>query len=90
MARGLALAGLGRRADALREAEWLRMSVVYRNDANAGAFLAEDRARILAQAGDFEAALEELERVLVTPSSLSAQMLRLDPLLDPLRQLHRF
>ncbi len=50
-ARGLALAGLGGRAAALREARWLQQSVVYREDALAGPVLAEDRARILAQTG---------------------------------------
>src|SRR2546423_1872925 len=90
MARGLALAGLRRKPEALREAEWLRASVVYRDDGNAGRYLAENRARILAQVGDFDGALDELERLLVVPSSLSANMLRLDPLLDPLRGLQRF
>jgi serine/threonine-protein kinase len=89
-ARGLALAGLGRRDEALREARWLWQSVVYREDAIEGPMLAEDRARILAQAGDAEAALDEIERLLPGPSLLSVHTLRLDPRWDPIRDLPRF
>lgn len=54
-AQGLALAGLGRRSEAFREALWLQRSVVYRADAHHGPLLAEERARILAQNGDVDA-----------------------------------
>ena len=89
-ARGLALAGLGRRDDALREASWLRQSVVYRQDAYIGPNLAEDRAWILAQAGDADGALDEIQRLLAGPSWLSVHMLRLDPRWDPIRNDPRF
>ena len=89
-ARGLALAGLGRPDEALGEARWLRGSVVYREDALWGPPVAEDRARILAQAGDADAALDEIERLLAMPSWLSVHTLRLDPLWDPIRELPRF
>jgi serine/threonine-protein kinase len=89
-ARGLALAGLGRRGEAVREARWLQQSVVYREDAYDGALVAEDRARILAQAGDAETALDEIERLLAEPSHLSVHTLRLDPLWDPIRDQPRF
>ena len=90
-ARGLALAGLGRRDEALREARWLQQSVVYRKDAfERTMFLVEDRARILAQAGDAEAALDEIERLLSGPSFLSVHTLRLDPRWDPIREHPRF
>ena len=89
-ARGLALAGLGRRDEALREARWLQQSVVYRDDALWGPPAAEDRARILAQARDAEAALDEIERLLPGPSWLSVHTLRLDPLWDPIREHPRF
>jgi tetratricopeptide (TPR) repeat protein len=85
-ARGLALAGLSRRDEALSEARWLQQSVVYREDAYKGPSVAEDRARILAQAGDAEAALAEIDRLLAGPSWLSVHTLRLDPRWDPLRQ----
>jgi len=89
-ARGLALAGLGRRDEALREAHWLQRSHFYREDALYGAFLAADRAQILAQVGDAEAALDEVERLLAGPSYLSVPMLRLDPRWDPIREHPRF
>ena len=89
-ARGLALAGLDRREGALREARWLQQSVIYRRDANFGGWLAEHRAQILAQAGEAEAAIDELERLLARPSWVSAHKLRLDPLWDPIRDDPRF
>jgi serine/threonine-protein kinase len=89
-ARGLALAGLGRRDAALAEARWLQNSRVYREDHFDGPRLAELRARILAQSGDAEAALEEIARLLVEPSWLSVHTLRLDPIWDPIREHPRF
>jgi len=89
-ARGLALAGLGRRGEALLEARWLQRSVVYREDALWGPPVAEDRARVLAQAGEADAALDEIERLLAQPSWLSVHTLRLDPLWDPIRNHPRF
>ncbi len=89
-ARGLALAGLGRRDEAFREARWLRQSLIYREDAFWGPLLAEDRARILAQAGESGAALDEITRLLARPSFLSVHTLRLDPLWDPIRDHPRF
>jgi len=89
-ARGLALAGLGRRDEALGEARWLQQSVVYREDAYEGADLAEVRARVLAQAGDAGAALDEIARLLAGPSNLSVHTLRLDPRWDPIRDHPRF
>jgi serine/threonine-protein kinase len=90
-ARGLALAGLGRQADARREARWLQQSASYREDAGAlGAWVADGRARILAHAGDAEAALEEIEGLLTRPSWLSVHTLRIDPTWDPIRDHPRF
>ncbi|HEX9631712.1 MAG TPA: protein kinase, partial [Gemmatimonadales bacterium] len=90
-ARGLALAGLGRHDQALREARWLQQSVVHREDAfDRVRNLAPARARILAQAGEADAALDEIERLLAGPSWLSVHTLRLDPLWDPIREHPRF
>jgi len=90
VARGLALAGLHRTADAIQEADWLAQSVVYREDAYDGPIDAQKRARILAQAGAADAALDEIERLLPGPSLLSVHVLRLDPLWDPIREHPRF
>jgi serine/threonine-protein kinase len=89
-ARGLALAGLGRRADAQREARWLRECEVYRVDALQGRLVAEERARVLAQAGDPDAALDEVDSLLAGPSLLTVSTLRLDPRWDPIRNHPRF
>jgi serine/threonine protein kinase/Flp pilus assembly protein TadD len=89
-ARGLTLAGLGRHEEALREARWLQQSEVYRGDVLDGAEVGEQRARILAQAGDSEGALDEIEHLLARFSWLSVHTLRLDPVWDPLRGNPRF
>jgi TolB-like protein len=89
-ARGLALAGLQRREEALREAGWLQRSEVYRKDAYQGPRVAEERARVLAQAGYADEALDEIERLLAGPSWLSVHTLRLDPRWDSIRNHPRF
>jgi hypothetical protein len=90
-ARGLVLAGLGRRQEAQREARWLRESKVYREDAHFGQIAAEARVRILAGIGEVDMALAEIERLLVGPSyDLSVHTLRLDPRWDPIRNDPRF
>ena len=88
--RGRTLAGLGRRDEAFAEARWLQQSTIYREDPFFGPGLAEARAEILAQTGDAEAALDEIERLLAGPSWLSVHTLRLDPRWDPIREHPRF
>ena len=90
VARGLTLAGLDRREEALREAHWLQGSEVYRSDCIDGGYMAEDRAWILAQGGDTGGALDEIERLLAGASMISVHTLRLDPLWDPIRDHPRF
>ena len=87
---GMALAGLGRRQAAFREAQWLQTSAEYHKDAMRRCRLAELRARILGQAGYAEAALDEIERLLAGPSLLSVHTLQLDPTWDPIREHPRF
>lgn len=90
-ARGLALAGLGLRDEALREASWLQQSVTYREDKFQGPIVAENRAGILAQAGEVDGALDEIESLLERPSQgVSVHTLRLNPLWDPVRSHPRF
>jgi serine/threonine-protein kinase len=87
---GLALAGLGRRAEAEREAEWLKQTLSYRNDAIDGPDLAEARAQILAETGDAPPALDQIERLLSRPAFFSTWSMRLDPRWDPIRKQPRF
>ena len=89
-ARGLALAGAGRKVEAAVEARWLQQCAVYRNDAHFGTVVAEFRAQILAQSGSADAALDEIERLVPGPSWLSVHTLRLDPRWDPIRAHPRF
>jgi TolB-like protein/tetratricopeptide (TPR) repeat protein len=89
-ARGLALAGLGRRAEARREAGWLEASHVYRGDRAFGPILEDERAAILARAGAPEAAVQALGRLLAEPSQVSVPVLRVDPRWDPIRNDPRF
>ena len=89
-ARGLALAGLGQREEAKREADWLKASVAYRDVHLRSYLLIEARALIFAQAGALEAALREIEELLPGPSSTSVHNLRLDPRWDPIRNDPRF
>jgi eukaryotic-like serine/threonine-protein kinase len=85
--RGQIFAGLGNRAEALREAQWLQQSDVYRRDRFYGPYLAESRAQILARVGERDSALAEIERILAGPSwSTSVYTLRLDPRWDPIRR----
>jgi serine/threonine-protein kinase len=88
--RGLALAGLGRKAEALAEARWVERSVAYREDRSAGPAVAELRAQILTQAGEAAAALDEIERLLPGPGLLTVHILRLSPVWDPIREHPRF
>jgi TolB-like protein/Flp pilus assembly protein TadD len=88
--RGLAYAGLGRKQDALREARNLQQSAEYREDHIDGLWVREERARILAQAGETSAALDEIERLLAGPGYLTVHTLRLDPRWDPIRGHPRF
>ena len=79
--RGHALAGLGRRDEALREARWLRDCEACRGDAY-DREPAEHRAMILARSGERSEALSEIERLLAQPSRLSVPLFRLDPRWD--------
>jgi TolB-like protein/DNA-binding SARP family transcriptional activator len=90
VARGLALAGLGLHAEAIREARWLEHTPIYRDDAHWGPVVAEQRAQILAQAGQADVALDAIEHLLRGNSHLTVHSLRLDPLWDPLRGHPRF
>jgi len=88
--RGLCLAILGIRREALAEADWLERSAIYREDAYLGPRLVAARGLILAHAGDTGGAVRDVERVLAGPGWLSAHTLRMDPRWDTIRDDPRF
>jgi hypothetical protein len=89
-ALGLAYAGLGRRADALREGNRGVDLLPVSREAYRGPYRLDDLARIHMLLGDYDAAIGLLEELLAAPSHLSPPLLRLDPAWDALRQNPRF
>jgi TolB-like protein/Flp pilus assembly protein TadD len=86
----LALAGLGRHADALAEAEALGRTAAYTDDGLWRPIIAEMRARIMAQSGAHDDALREMERVFSGHVGegrgfFGPNIVRIDPMYDPLR-----
>jgi TolB-like protein/DNA-binding SARP family transcriptional activator/tetratricopeptide (TPR) repeat protein len=87
--RGFALAALGRRAEALREADWLeRFDDYVENRCSRGTGWA--RAVIMAQLGETGKALGEIEQLFVRPGTFSLHELRLTPDFDPIRNDPRY
>jgi serine/threonine-protein kinase len=87
--RGFALAALGRRGEALREAEWLERFDTYPAN-RLGNGTGWDRAVIMAQLGEPGAALDEIEQLLARPGTFSVHELRLAPEFDPIRNDPRY
>ena len=88
--RGLALAYLGRKAEAIAEGERGVALVPISRDAYVGAYLQHQLARIYMLVGEPEKALDQLEPLLKIPYYLSPGWLRIDPTFDPLRKHPRF
>jgi tetratricopeptide (TPR) repeat protein len=87
---GLALAYLGRKAEAIAEGErGLALEPVTR-DANAGPYNQHQVARIYLLVGEPEKALDRLEPLLKIPYYLSPGWLRIDPAFAPLKGNPRF
>jgi serine/threonine protein kinase/tetratricopeptide (TPR) repeat protein len=89
-ALGLALAGLGRADEAIREGERGVELMPSSRDQYKWTYRAEDLARIHTILGDPGAAVRQLDLLLSQPSMLSATLLRLDPRWDPLRKSLKF
>lgn len=87
---GLIYAGLGRCGEAMTEARRAVELLPEHKDAFDGPILAITRARISMMCGEIETALALLDRSLQTPSGVTIQELRLDPVWDPLRGDARF
>ena len=87
---GIALAGLGRTAEAVREGERAIELMPPTRDAYRGVSGVEDLARIYTMVGNQEAAIEQLDYLLSHPSWISATLLRVEPRWDPLRKNPKF
>jgi len=89
-ALGQALACLGRKDEAVREARLGADIVPVSSDALDGPTYLETLAMIYATVGERDAACDLLEKLLAMPSGSSVDMLRLDPIWMPLRGFPRF
>jgi len=86
----LAYAGLGRKADAVREAKTASELLPVFRDAVWGPLPRLTLAQVYAMVGEHDAAIEEVEYLLSIPVYFSVWKLRLDPVWDPLRDYPRF
>jgi len=87
---GLALAYLGRKAEAIREGERSVTIMPLTRDAFAGAYVQHQLARIYLVIGDKEKALDRLEPLLHMPYYISRAWLPIDPNFVSLRGNPRF
>ena len=89
-ALGMALAGLGREAEAIDRGQRALEMLPPETEAWRGTYRLDELARIRAMLGQAGPATELLERLLSMPSDLKPPMLRLDPVWDPIRDDPRF
>jgi TolB-like protein len=87
---GFSLAGLQRKAEAVRAAEHGLLTMNEKTDALDGPEWVANLAEIYAMVGDVDHALESLTKVLSIPSRLSPKWVELDPIWTPLRRDPRF
>jgi TolB-like protein/Flp pilus assembly protein TadD len=87
---GLALAYLGRKAEAMKEGERAVALLPASRDGYTGLYLQHQLARIYILVGEQEKALDQLEPLLRTSYYLSPGWLKIDPAFDPLRKHPRF
>jgi tetratricopeptide (TPR) repeat protein len=87
---GLALAYLGRRAEAVKEGERAVALWPIARDGYFGPYLQHQLARIYTVVGEPDKAIDQLEALLKTPYFLSPGWLRIDPNFESLRGNPRF
>jgi tetratricopeptide (TPR) repeat protein len=88
--RGLALAYLGRKEEAIREGERAAGLLPVERDAAFGPYIQHQLARIYIVTGEPDKALDRLEPLLKIPYILSPGWLKIDPNFDPLSKNPRF
>jgi TolB-like protein/Flp pilus assembly protein TadD len=89
-ALGIALAGLGRRQEAIRAALKATEILPISKDAYRGAFRSTDLARVYTMVGEYDKAFDQIEYLLSIPGEISIALLRVEPTWAPLRSLPRF
>jgi TolB-like protein/Tfp pilus assembly protein PilF len=90
MTLGMVLAGLGEKDAAIAEGKRAVALLPESQDALVGPKTTLALAQIYAWTGENDAALELLERSLITPAGVTVSSLKLDPIWDPLRTDARF
>ncbi|HWY39297.1 MAG TPA: tetratricopeptide repeat protein [Chthoniobacterales bacterium] len=87
---GMIFAALGRKEDAIREGKRASELLPEGKDAFDGPSVSTTLAQIYAWTGETDQALQLVEHLLNTPAGLTAPVLKLDPVWDPLRKDPRF
>jgi serine/threonine-protein kinase len=87
---GLAYAGLNRCEEAIYEGEEAVNLIPISKDAVVGSSLIGNLAEIYIRCGKYDAAIDQIEKWISVPSDISFDLLRLDPIWDPLRTNPRF
>jgi eukaryotic-like serine/threonine-protein kinase len=88
--RGLALAFLGRKAEAIAAGQKATSLAPIAKDSYIGPYVQHQLVRIYIEVGEPDKALDQLEPLLRMPYNLSPGWLRIDPTFDALRKLPRF
>ncbi|GMQ79528.1 MAG: hypothetical protein BMS9Abin02_2126 [Anaerolineae bacterium] len=87
---GIVYAGLGMKETAIREGKKDVELLPVKKDAKLGPWRLWDLAKIHLMIGEYDLAIDEIEYLLSIPSPVSKWVLKLDPLLDPVRSNPRF
>ena len=87
---GVALAYLGKKAEAIREGERSVTLLPIEKDALNAPYMQHQLVRVYTLVGEPEKAIDHLELLLKIPYNLSPAWLKIDPSFDPLRKNPRF
>jgi serine/threonine-protein kinase len=87
---GEAYALLNRKEEAIREMEMAHYLMPVSKDAQLGAAVLQIWARIYAMFGEYDAAIQHIESLIIAPTLLSVPVLQISPCWDPLRDHPRF
>ena len=89
-ALGIAYAGLGKKDEAIAAGEMAVNLMPLERDFYRGIFRLEDMARIYTMVGEYVKALELIDQLLLMPSMISVNLLKKDPVWEPLKNHHDF